>query len=83
MSIFLWLVLGTLAGWLATLITSSRPALFANVVIGIIGAVVGGLVLKFFGAAPAPGFSSGSLITAILGAVILIAIVKFMQRPTA
>lgn len=76
MSFVAWIVLGLIAGWVASLITGRREGMVANIVVGIIGAFIGGLVLNLFGAGGVSGFNLPSLLTAILGAVILLAIVR-------
>ena len=80
MTLVLWILLGIAAGWIATLIMNSGDSLFANMIIGVIGAVVGGIILKVFGSGNS-GLDSGSVLTAILGAVILLAIAKSAHRP--
>lgn len=74
MSLILWLVMGALAGWIASLImgTDGQQGAFMNIVLGVIGAVVGGFVMNMFGASGAAGFDIYSLIVATLGAVLLI-----------
>lgn len=83
MDIIIWLVVGALAGWIASMImkTDASMGAIANIVVGIIGAFVGGWVLSLLGfAAPAEGqLSIPSILTAILGAVILLAVVKAIR----
>lgn len=76
MNILLWIILGALAGWLASVVmgTNARQGMFLDVVMGIVGAVVGGLILNFFGAAGVTGFNIYSILVATLGAVVLIAL---------
>lgn len=81
MTILAWIILGAIAGWIASVITGSRAGLLANIVVGIIGAFVGGLLLALFGADQPSGFSVGSILTAVLGAAILLIIVKNAKRP--
>jgi uncharacterized membrane protein YeaQ/YmgE (transglycosylase-associated protein family) len=83
-TIITWLVLGALAGWIASLITgmNSRVNGFMNVVVGIIGAFIGGLVLQLLGASTPSGFDLASLLTALLGAVILLSLVRAFRRDT-
>lgn len=79
-----WIVLGALAGWIASLImrTNSEQGGIANIVVGIIGALIGGFVLQLVGFNTEGNFLS-SLIVAILGAVILLAVVRaFTGRTT-
>lgn len=80
-----WIVLGLIAGWIASIITGTNARVngWMNVVVGILGAVIGGLVLQLFGVDISNGFSFGSLLTAILGAVILLGIVRAFRRSSA
>ena len=81
MNFILWLIIGALAGWIASLImkTNAEQGLLIDIVVGIIGAFIGGWVVSFFGVnANANLFVS--LITAVIGAVILLAIVKAVRR---
>ena len=83
-TIVTWIVLGALAGWIASIITgtNARVSGFMNVVIGIIGAFIGGLVLQLLGQGAPSGFNLASLLTAILGAVILLSLVRAFRRDT-
>lgn len=73
-SIFLYLLLGLIAGWVASLITktTSSQGFLMDIVLGILGAVVGGLIMNFFGQPGVTGFNLYSLAVAALGAVVLI-----------
>jgi uncharacterized membrane protein YeaQ/YmgE (transglycosylase-associated protein family) len=74
MDILLWLILGAAAGWIASLImgTDARQGWLMNIVLGIVGALVGGFIMNLFGQSGATGFNIYSLIVAVLGAVILV-----------
>ena len=78
-----WLVVGALAGWVASMImkTDAQMGAVANIVAGIVGALVGGwLVRNLMGASVDPNaFSIPSLLTAIVGACIVIFIVKLLM----
>ena len=78
MNIILWIVLGGLAGWVASMIvgTNGRQGLLGNIVAGIIGAFIGGFVVGLFGANGVTGFNLWSFAVAVLGAVIAISIWK-------
>lgn len=84
MTIITWIILGALAGWIASMITGSNARVngMMNIVVGIIGAFIGGLVLQLLGASQPTGFNLPSLLTAVLGAVILLALVKAFRRDT-
>lgn len=74
----LWIVLGGLAGWIASKImhTDAQMGAFLNIVVGIVGALIGGYLVNLLFGASVEEFSIGGFITAIIGAVILLAIVK-------
>jgi uncharacterized membrane protein YeaQ/YmgE (transglycosylase-associated protein family) len=82
MNILLWIILGALAGWIASLImkTNSQQGTLVDIVVGIVGAFLGGIIFQTFGAAGVTGFNIWSLFVAIVGAVVLIAIVKAVRR---
>lgn len=84
MSIIIWIIVGALAGWIASMImkTDAQMGALANIVVGIIGAFIGGWVVGLFGVNVAEGeLNIPSILTAILGAVILLAILKMFRRP--
>jgi len=80
MSIISWIVLGGIAGWLASIITkrNDRMGCITNIVAGIIGAAVGGWVFSFFGGTGVTGFNLPSLVVAFVGAVIVLAVVNLI-----
>lgn len=82
MNIILWIIMGALAGWIASLIvkTNKSQGFFLDILVGIIGAFLGGFLFNFFGAAGVTGFNLYSLLVAIIGAVVLLFIVKTVKR---
>jgi uncharacterized membrane protein YeaQ/YmgE (transglycosylase-associated protein family) len=73
MSIIAWIILGLLAGFIASQIVNQRGSgLLLDLVLGIIGAMVGGWVFSLFGAREATGLDPYSLIVATVGAVIVL-----------
>ena len=75
MSIIAWLVLGAIAGFIGSkIVDSTGQGLMLDIVLGIIGAVVGGYAFTLLGAAPVTGFNLYSVFVAIVGAVIVLAI---------
>jgi uncharacterized membrane protein YeaQ/YmgE (transglycosylase-associated protein family) len=76
MSIIAWIVLGLIAGWLAGMIMKgSGYGIIGDIVLGIIGAVIGGWITgAVLGADLVNGFNVTSVIVAIIGAIVLIAI---------
>lgn len=79
MSFLGWLIIGALAGWLAGKIVEGYGFGFVgNMVIGILGACIGGLILPQLGIVPES--TSGNFLAATLGAVILLVVLGLVQR---
>lgn len=74
MSILAWIIVGGFAGWIASLImsTDAQQGIFMNIVIGIVGAMIGGFAFTLLGFAGLSGFSFYSLFVATIGSVILL-----------
>ncbi|HEY6736272.1 MAG TPA: GlsB/YeaQ/YmgE family stress response membrane protein [Candidatus Saccharimonadia bacterium] len=85
MTIIAWIILGALAGWLASIVTGTNGAIngWGNIVIGIIGAFIGGFIVQLFGGSAPSGLNLSSLITAVIGAVILIWLMRMFRRGQA
>lgn len=81
-NIIVWILFGALAGWIASLIMKrdAQMGAIANIIVGIIGAFIGGFLMNAFGAAGVTGFNIYSLLVAILGAVVLLFVVGAVQR---
>jgi len=83
MNIIIWLVVGGVIGWAASAVMRSQEGLLLNVVVGIVGAALGGWFLS-----PLVGvstinqsnFSAASLVVSFLGAIILLAVVNLVRR---
>jgi uncharacterized membrane protein YeaQ/YmgE (transglycosylase-associated protein family) len=82
MSIIGWIILGGLAGWIASMITgrNDQQGCLMNIIVGIIGAAIGGAIVGFLFGGGVTGFNLASLIVAIIGAVVLLAIVNLITR---
>ncbi len=76
--ILAWIIFGALAGWIASIImkTDAEQGAVANIIVGIVGAVIGGFIVRTLGGSGVTGFNFGSLLVAILGAVVLLAVVR-------
>ena len=79
--ILIWLLVGGIVGWLASIVvgTNARQGLLGNIVVGILGAFIGGLILNR-GHMVAPEASLTSFLVALLGAVVLLVIVSLVWR---
>ena len=87
MNFIIWIVVGGILGWVASIImhTEAQQGLLMNIVVGIIGALLGGwLLAPLFGTGTINqnDFSLGSLVVSLLGAVILLAVVNLYKRGT-
>jgi uncharacterized membrane protein YeaQ/YmgE (transglycosylase-associated protein family) len=74
------ILIGIAAGWLAGMIMKSRFGLIGDLIVGVIGALVGGWLFGKLGIAVPGGPLVGALITATVGAVVLIASIRFIGR---
>jgi uncharacterized membrane protein YeaQ/YmgE (transglycosylase-associated protein family) len=82
MDIIAWLIIGALAGWIASLITGRGEGLLLDIVVGIIGAFVGGFLYSALtGVNFTAGFNLTTLLVAIVGAVILLVIWGAVRAP--
>ncbi len=84
-SIIIWLVVGGLIGWVASMVmrTDAQQGLILNVIVGIVGAFLGGMVLSplfGMGTINQNNFSLPALLVSLVGAVILLAIVNLVRR---
>ncbi len=76
MELLAFLVLGALAGWIASMLMGTPEGLLMDIIVGIIGAFVGGLVFNSFGSAGVTGLNLYSLAVSVVGAIVLLAIVR-------
>ena len=82
MGIILWLVIGGIVGWLASIVmrTNAQQGILLNIIVGIVGAFLAGLV--FGGGSINEGITVGSFLMSLLGAIVLLAIVNMFRRGT-
>lgn len=87
MNIIIWLVMGGLVGWIASMImgTNAQQGIILNIVVGIVGAVIGGwLIGPLLGAGSInEGITVMSFVVSLIGAIILLAIVGLFRRSSA
>jgi uncharacterized membrane protein YeaQ/YmgE (transglycosylase-associated protein family) len=81
-NIIVWLILGGISGWIASKLTGNdeRMGIGMNLLVGIVGAFIGGWLAGIFGLGPATGLNLWSFIISIVGAVILLAIVSLFKK---
>lgn len=82
MGLLSWIIVGALAGWIASKIMGTDAAMGggANIAVGIIGAVIGGWIMSAIGKVGVQGFSIHSFLVALLGSVVFLAIVKAVKK---
>jgi uncharacterized membrane protein YeaQ/YmgE (transglycosylase-associated protein family) len=81
MSIIAWLVLGLIAGFIASRIVNKTGAgIILDIVLGIVGALVGGFLFSLFGTEGVTGFNLYSLLVAVVGAIVVLLIYHAIRR---
>ena len=84
MSFLAWIILGLLAGFIGSKIVNHRgEGAFLDIILGIVGAVVGGWLFGMFGAAPVSGVNLYSLLVAVIGSVVVLVAYHALARPKA
>jgi uncharacterized membrane protein YeaQ/YmgE (transglycosylase-associated protein family) len=81
LNILLWLLLGAIAGWLASIVTGRNDQMgcITNIAAGIVGAFIGGFVMSRLGGEGVTGFNLYSILVAFVGAVILLFLLGLIQ----
>jgi len=84
-NLILWLVVGGVLGWIASMImgTDAQQGIFLNVIVGIVGAALAGLIISPLLGVPTinqNAFSIGALLISLVGAIVLLAIVNLFRR---
>lgn len=82
MGILSWIIIGGLAGWIASKLTSNdaRMGALANIVVGIVGGVLGGWIVSALGGTGVTGFNIYSFLVATFGAIVLLTILRLLRN---
>ena len=82
MNIIVWILFGAIAGWIASIIMGRNAQMdaLANIVVGIVGIIIGGFLMTSFGSAGVTGFNLYSMVVAVLGAVVLLFVAGLFRR---
>ena len=84
MSILGWIILGLIAGWLAgVLVKGSEYGVLGDIILGILGAIVGGWITSTLMGVDVTGFNIQSLLVAVLGAIVVIFIARLVSDARA
>ncbi len=81
MNFLAWILFGGLAGWVGSMImgTDDQQGLILNIVVGVIGASIGGYIMHSINKGGVSGFNFYSFLVAVLGAVVLLAVLKLIR----
>ncbi len=84
MNIIIWIIFGAIAGWIASLVmkTDAQQGLLMDIILGVVGAVVGGFLMNMLGQPGVTGFNIYSFLVAIVGAIIVIGAGRVLTRHT-
>jgi len=80
MDLIVWILFGGLVGWVASMVMGTGGGLLWDIGVGIVGAVIGGFIMNLLGQSGVGGFNLYSFLVAVLGACVLIAIVRAMRH---
>ena len=81
MSIIAWIVLGLIAGFIASkIVNKTGEGAIVDIILGIVGALVGGFLFNQFGAAGVTGFNLYSIFVAVIGAIVVLVIYHAVRR---
>lgn len=84
MSIIAWIILGLIAGFIGSkIVNRSGEGVMLDIVLGVIGAVVGGFLFNQFGAEGVSGLNLYSLVVAVIGAIVVLVLYHFVVRGIA
>ncbi|PWU23525.1 GlsB/YeaQ/YmgE family stress response membrane protein [Candidatus Cerribacteria bacterium 'Amazon FNV 2010 28 9'] len=79
MGIIAWIVLGLIAGWLASIVMKTNSGAVGDIILGIIGAILGGFLMNLVGSYGITGFNLYSIIVATIGAVVFIWVGRLLR----
>ena len=79
-TILLWSVIGLIAGWLASAVVGGGYGLIGDIVVGVVGAFLGGILFRHLGVATPFGGLAGTIFVAFIGAIILLLILRLFSR---
>jgi uncharacterized membrane protein YeaQ/YmgE (transglycosylase-associated protein family) len=83
MGVISWIILGLIAGFIASKIVNRQgEGFFLDIILGVVGGVVGGWLFEFFGKAGVTGFNLYSMFVAIVGAVVVLVVYHAIRRAT-
>jgi uncharacterized membrane protein YeaQ/YmgE (transglycosylase-associated protein family) len=79
MGLLAWLVVGGIAGWIASMVIPSGLGLIGDIVVGIIGGFIGGFLFRAIGEPGMTGFSLWSILVAFIGSIVLLYVTRLLK----
>jgi uncharacterized membrane protein YeaQ/YmgE (transglycosylase-associated protein family) len=79
----LWIVVGLVAGWLASAVVGGGYGVIGDIVVGVVGAFVGGLIFRGLGVRAPWGGLAGTIFVAFIGALVLLVILRLIRSASA
>jgi uncharacterized membrane protein YeaQ/YmgE (transglycosylase-associated protein family) len=79
MGLLAWIIVGLIAGWLASQVVPSRLGTIGDTILGMIGALVGGFLFEELGASGASGLNIWSIFVAFIGAAVLLLLIRMVS----
>jgi uncharacterized membrane protein YeaQ/YmgE (transglycosylase-associated protein family) len=79
-TILLWAVIGLIAGWLASAIVGGGYGVIGDIVVGVVGAFLGGILFRSLGVAAPFGGIAGTIFVAFIGAIVLLLLLRLISR---
>lgn len=82
-TILLWIAIGLIAGWLASAVVGGGYGVIGDIVVGVVGAFLGGLLFRSLGIASPFGGLAGTIFVAFIGAIVLLLLLRLINRARA
>lgn len=82
-TILLWAVIGLIAGWLASAVIGGGYGVIGDIVVGVVGAFLGGILFRALGVAAPFGGIAGTIFVAFIGAIVLLVLLRLISRARA
>lgn len=82
-TILLWAVIGLIAGWLASAVIGGGYGVIGDIVVGVVGAFLGGILFRALGVAAPFGGIAGTIFVAFIGAIVLLLLLRLISRARA
>lgn len=80
MEIVVWIIFGAVAGWMANTVMGGDNSLIGDLILGVVGALIGGFVMNMLGQQGVTGFNIYSLIVAVMGSIIVLFIARLFTQ---